>query len=69
MAEEKKRRTTTSSDVKARYNKKTYVQYTLNFRKDTDSDLIEMIEAERNKGFSTADAFRNLLHNKSMEAL
>lgn len=64
MEEQKKRKTTTSSEVKARYNKKTYVQYTVSFRKDTDEDIIEKVEAEKATGLSTADVFRKLIRKK-----
>lgn len=64
MEEQKKRKTTTSSEVKARYNKKTYVQYTASFRKDEDEDLINLIEKERGSGLSTTDVFRKLLRKK-----
>lgn len=61
MEEQKKRKTTTSSEVKARYNKKTYVSYLVNFRKDSDQDIIDMVESEKQAGLSTTDAFRKLL--------
>lgn len=64
MEEQKKRKTTTSSEVKARYNKKTYVQYTVSFRKDTDEDIIEKVEAEKATGLSTADVFRKLIRKE-----
>lgn len=64
MEEQKKRKTTTSSEVKARYNKKTYVQYTVSFRRDTDEDIIEKVETEKSMGLSTADAFRKLIRKK-----
>lgn len=64
MEGQKKRKTTTSSEVKARYNKKTYVQYTVSFRKDTDEDIIEKVEAEKATGLSTADVFRKLIRKK-----
>lgn len=64
MEEQKKRKTTTSSEVKARYNKKTYVSYLVNFRKDSDQDIIDMVESEKQAGLSTTDAFRKLLRKK-----
>lgn len=56
-----KRKTRTSTEVKARWNAKTYKQYTVSFRKDTDADVIERIEAEREKGLSASEAIKNLI--------
>lgn len=39
-----KRKTTTSSEVKNRYNAKTYKRIAIQLRKDTDTDYIEFIE-------------------------
>lgn len=58
---ENKRKTHTSTEVKARYNKKTYKNYNLNFRIDDDSDIIVAIEKEKASGASTTEAFRRLL--------
>ena len=55
------RKTVTSSEVKARWNSKTYKQYSISFRKDTDVDVIERIEAERAKGLSASEAIKNLI--------
>ena len=57
-----KRKTHTSSAVKARYNKKTYQQYALTLRKVEDAATIEKIEAEKAKGFSTSEAIKNLIN-------
>ena len=59
-----KRKTHTSSEVKARYNSKTYQQYTVSFRKEEDADVIEAIEAERATGKSAAEAVKSLIRNK-----
>lgn len=58
---ENKRKTHTSTEVKARYNKKTYKNYNLNLRIDNDSDIIAAIENEKASGASTTEAFRRLL--------
>lgn len=50
----------TSTAVKARYNEKTYSQYTFSLRKDTDSELIAYIEAQKAQGLSTAQIIRQL---------
>ena len=65
MAEQEKpkRKTHTSSAVKARYNKKTYKQYGLTLRKVEDAAIIEKIEAEKAKGFTTSEAIKRLINN------
>lgn len=55
------RKTVTSSAVKKRYNDKTYKQYAVKFRYDTDKDLIERIEALKNEGLGTTAAFKKLM--------
>lgn len=57
-----KRKTHTSSEVKTRYNKKTYQQYALKLRKTEDAATIEKIEAEKAKGYSTSEAIKNLIN-------
>ena len=56
-----KRKTRTSNEVKQRYRVKTYKQYALSLRYDTDGDLIDQIEAEKKKGHTTSAAIKNLL--------
>lgn len=56
-----KRKTHTSTEVKARYNAKTYEQYTVSFRKAEDADVIEKIETERAKSGSASKAIANLI--------
>lgn len=56
-----KRKTHTSSAVKARYNAKTYQQYAVKLRKVEDADVIERIEAERTAGLSTSEAIKKLI--------
>lgn len=56
-----KRKTTTSNEVKKRYNDKTYQQYAVKLRKDTDMDIIEAIEAEKCNGYTTSEAIKNLI--------
>ena len=62
--EKAKRKTTTSSTVKKRYNSKTYNQYTFSLRKD-DADLISYIENQKAKGLSAADVIRKLYQSSS----
>jgi hypothetical protein len=61
---ETKRKTFTSTEVKARYNKKTYKSYNVSLRLVDDADLIELIEKEKSAGASTTEAFRKLLRKK-----
>lgn len=56
-----KRKTVTSSAVKQRYNKKTYVQYAIKLRKIEDKEIIDLIENEKSKGFGITDAIKNLI--------
>lgn len=56
-----KRKTYTSSAVKARYAKKTYKSYTITLRKVEDADLITRIEVEKSKGVGTTEAIKHLL--------
>ena len=39
----------TSSEIKNRWNAKTYKRYTVNLRKDEDADLIKFVEREKQK--------------------
>jgi hypothetical protein len=59
--EKKKRKTFTSSEVKERYNKKTYQRYQLTLRKVEDADLINRIEKEKASGLSTSEAIKKLI--------
>lgn len=56
-----KRKTHTSTEVKQRYNKKTYDRITFSLRKTEDADIIDRIEAEKAKGHSTNTAIKNLI--------
>ena len=53
-----KRKTVTSSEVKARWITKAYQRYMVNLRKEDDSDLIEYIERRKTSGDGTTDIFR-----------
>ena len=50
-------RTTTSTEVKNRWNAKTYNRYTVNLRKEEDAELIKFIEQNRDK-YNVTDYFR-----------
>lgn len=53
----------TSSEVKNRWNAKTYKRFQVNFRVDTDKEIIDYIEAHKER-FGTTEIFR-----AAMEAL
>ena len=53
----------TSSEVKNRWNAKTYKRFQVNFRLDTDKEIIAYIEANKER-FGTTEIFR-----AAMEAL
>ena len=60
-----KRKTTTSTEVKERYKKKTYKRYIVSFRKEEDADLIELIENMKNqKNIETTEAFRQIMRKQ-----
>jgi len=61
IEELKKRKTHTSTEVTQRYQKKTYQKYTIALRKIEDADIIDTIETEKAKGFTTSEAFKRLL--------
>lgn len=50
----------TSSEVKMRYNSKAYKKIGVTFRKDTDADIIEFVEANKGK-LGTTNIFRDAL--------
>ena len=52
-----RRKTTTSTEVKNRWNAKTYQTFRANLRKDEDADLIQWIEDHKDT-FSQSDIFR-----------
>lgn len=47
----------TSSEVKNRWNAKTYKRFQVNFRVDTDKEIIDYIEANKDR-FGTTEIFR-----------
>lgn len=52
-----KRKTTTSSEVKERYNAKTYQRYTVRLRKEDDAELVRYIESKKDI-ISTSELFK-----------
>ena len=58
-----KRRTHTSSTVKARYEKKTYKSYNIKFRIKEDADLIDIIEQGKKSGSSPAETIKKILRD------
>jgi hypothetical protein len=58
----------TSTEIKARWNEKTYKRYQIYLRQDEDRELIEFIE--QNKGtHGTTDIFRSGLEKVKNEGL
>ena len=57
----------TSSEVKARWNKANYASYHVSLRKDTDSDLIALVERRKHNGESTTEVFRDALQRLKNE--
>ena len=58
-----KRKTYTSSEVKKRYNDKTYTRFQVSLRKDNDAELIQFIEEQKKTGKSVTDVIRTLYNN------
>lgn len=56
----KKRKTTTSTEVKQRWMAKAYNRYQVNLRKDDDAKLIEYVEANK-ETIGTTQIFREAL--------
>lgn len=59
----------TSSEVKARWKKANYAEYHVNLRKDTDSELIALVERRKHNGESTTEVFRDALQKLKNEGL
>ena len=51
------RKTTTSTEVKNRWNAKTYKRYQVSLRKEEDADLIQYVESINGR-IGTRDIFR-----------
>ena len=52
-----KRKTTTSTEVKQRWEAKAYKRYVVRLRQDTQSDLIDCIETLKENGCGTSEIF------------
>ena len=65
MPDEKpKRKTHTSSEVKMRYNAKTYRKFLLQLRNDDDADLIEQIDRHMVNGLSANAAIKAIMRGE-----
>ena len=51
----------TSSAAKAKWMKENYTSYRVNLRKDTDGELIELVEKLKESGEQTTEIFRRAL--------
>ncbi len=56
------RKTTTSAEVKARYNNKAYRRITVNLRYDDDDVILHHIDRMTSAGMSASDATKALLY-------
>ena len=56
-----KRKTTTSAEIKTRWNAKTYKAYGIHLRKEEDAELIEYIEQRKADGDGTTEIFREAI--------
>ena len=63
-----KRKTTTSTEVKERWKKKTYKRYQVSLRKEEDAELIDFIENNKDK-IGTTELFRTALETLKNEGL
>ena len=50
-------KTKTSTEVKNRWNAKTYQRYTVNLRKDEDAEIIQFVTDHKDE-YGTSDIFR-----------
>lgn len=57
----------TSTEAKARWKKANYAEYHVNLRKDTDSDLIALVERRKHNGATTTEVFREALQRLKNE--
>lgn len=57
----------TSTEVKTRWKKANYAEYHVNLRKDTDSDLIALVERKKHNGATTTEVFREALQQLKNE--
>ena len=55
------RKTHTSTEVKSRWNAKTYNRYSVNLRKDEDKRIIDYIEQEKENGKSPTETIKEAI--------
>ena len=58
----------TSNQVKNTWKRRNYRQYNVNLRIDVDGDLIDLVEAEKEKGLNTTEVFRKALETLKNES-
>ena len=56
-------KTKTSTEVKQRWESKTYNRYVVRLRKDTDKELIDFIESKKAKGKGTSEIFKDAMES------
>ena len=57
----------TSTEVKTRWIKANYASYHVSLRKDSDGDLISLVERRRHNGETTTQIFREALEKLKNE--
>ena len=62
-----KRKSYTSTEVKYRWIKANYKQYTVSFRYDTDRQLIDYVEGQKEKGLGTSEVFKEAVESLMKE--
>lgn len=55
------RKTTTSTEVKQRWENKAYKRYVVRLRQDTQADLIKLVEDRKSAGQGTTEIFTDAL--------
>lgn len=61
------RKTTTSYEVKRRWDEANLVTYAVRLRKDSDGDLIDYIESLKAQGMNTSTIFREAIQKLKSE--
>ena len=62
MQEKKKRKTTTSREVRNRYDAKTYKAFTFRFRIEDDAEIIKSLEDAQAQGLKNREWLRQIFY-------
>ena len=63
MAEKKPRHNNTSREVRDKWDKEHLTKFTIYFRNDLDTDILQAVNEEKANGLKTTDVFRKLIRN------